>query len=105
MRGQVLAFDGGLQHRGEPITRGVRYIIAAFLFVENSSAEVSDEADTLPHVGAAAAAAAAAKEEAAAKGEGAAQPAKRSFAETIGLSASSSGSQEPKRAAFSFNFG
>jgi len=100
----VLAFDGGLQHRGEPITRGVRYIIAAFLFVENSSAEVSDEADTLPHVGAAAAAAAA-KEEAAAKGEGAAQPAKRSFAETIGLSASSSGSQEPKRAAFSFNFG
>ena len=99
MRGQVLAFDGGLQHRGEPITRGVRYIIAAFLFVENSSAEVSDEADTLPHVGAAAAAAAAAKE------EGAAQPAKRSFAETIGLSASSSGSQEPKRAAFSFNFG
>ena len=96
----MLAFDGGLQHRGEPITRGVRYIIAAFLFVENSSAEVSDEADTLPHVGAAAAAAAAA-----AKEEGAAQPAKRSFAETIGLSASSSGSQEPKRAAFSFNFG
>ena len=94
----MLAFDGGLQHRGEPITRGVRYIIAAFLFVENSSAEVSDEADTLPHVGAAAAAAAA-------KEEGAAQPAKRSFAETIGLSASSSGSQEPKRAAFSFNFG
>ena len=92
----MLAFDGGLQHRGEPITRGVRYIIAAFLFVENSSAEVNDEADTLPHVGAAAAAA---------EEEGAAQPAKRSFAETIGLSASSSGSQEPKRAAFSFNFG
>jgi hypothetical protein len=95
----VLAFDGGLQHRGEPITRGVRYIIAAFLFVENSGVEVSDEADTLPHVGATAAAPPAAAEE-----ECAAHPAKRSFAETIGLSASSSGSQEPKRAAFSFNF-
>ena len=33
--GRVLAFRGGaVRHGGEPITRGVRYVIAAFLFLE-----------------------------------------------------------------------
>ena len=85
--GQVLAFDGGLQHRGEPITRGKRYIIAAFLFVENSSVEMGARAEPVPCDA----------------GAAAAPPVKRSFADTIGLSVHSD-SQEPKRAAFSFNF-
>ena len=33
-RGCVVAFPGSLRHGGKPITRGVRYIIAAFLFVD-----------------------------------------------------------------------
>ena len=33
-RGHVVAFKGGLQHGGSPVTRGVRYIVAAFLFAE-----------------------------------------------------------------------
>ena len=31
--GHCVAFPGGLWHGGEPITSGVRYIIAAFLWV------------------------------------------------------------------------
>jgi hypothetical protein len=33
-RGCVVAFPGSLRHGGQPITRGVRYIIAAFLYVD-----------------------------------------------------------------------
>ena len=33
--GRVVAFDGALRHGGEPVTKGVRYIIAAFLWVSN----------------------------------------------------------------------
>ena len=33
-RGHVVAFKGGLQHGGSPVTRGTRYIVAAFLFAE-----------------------------------------------------------------------
>jgi hypothetical protein len=29
----VLAFSGETRHGGEPITAGVRYIIAAFLYI------------------------------------------------------------------------
>lgn len=36
--GQVVAFDGGLFHGGEPIVRGTRYIIAAFLYVSQPAA-------------------------------------------------------------------
>ena len=32
--GHVVAFRGSLQHGGAPVTAGVRYIVAAFLFVE-----------------------------------------------------------------------
>ena len=31
--GHVVAFGGGVRHGGAPVTRGVRYIIAAFLWV------------------------------------------------------------------------
>jgi predicted 2-oxoglutarate/Fe(II)-dependent dioxygenase YbiX len=30
--GGVVAFGGDLRHAGAPVTRGVRYIVAAFLF-------------------------------------------------------------------------
>eukprot|EP01041_Mallomonas_annulata_P010869 gene10869-22693_t len=33
--GQVLSFRGDLMHGGEPITSGVRYIIAAFLYISH----------------------------------------------------------------------
>jgi len=33
--GQVVGFDGHALHGGEPIVRGTRYIIAAFLFLEH----------------------------------------------------------------------
>ena len=36
--GHMLAFEGGLFHGGEPIVRGVRYIIAAFLYTERAAA-------------------------------------------------------------------
>lgn len=32
--GHVIAFDGAALHGGEPIVHGTRYIIAAFLFVD-----------------------------------------------------------------------
>ena len=32
--GHLVAFKGALQHGGAPVTAGVRYIVAAFLFVE-----------------------------------------------------------------------
>ena len=32
--GKMAFFPGSLRHGGKPITRGVRYIIAAFLFVD-----------------------------------------------------------------------
>ena len=35
-QGHALAFDGSLFHGGEPIVRGVRYIIAAFLYTERA---------------------------------------------------------------------
>ena len=31
--GRVVAFPGEMRHGGAPVTRGVRYIIAAFLWV------------------------------------------------------------------------
>ena len=37
-QGHALAFDGSLFHGGEPIVRGVRYIIAAFLYTERAAA-------------------------------------------------------------------
>uniref|UniRef100_A0A7S4F1W7 Uncharacterized protein n=1 Tax=Chrysotila carterae TaxID=13221 RepID=A0A7S4F1W7_CHRCT len=33
-QGQLLAFSGALLHGGEPIVRGVRYVLAAFLYIE-----------------------------------------------------------------------
>lgn len=33
--GHVVSFLGDLKHGGDPITKGVRYIVAAFLYVEN----------------------------------------------------------------------
>ena len=34
--GQVLSFEGGLYHGGEPLISGTRYIIAAFLLLDRS---------------------------------------------------------------------
>ena len=34
--GHVIAFDGRALHGGEPIVRGTRYIVAAFLYVEDA---------------------------------------------------------------------
>jgi hypothetical protein len=31
-----VSFDGRLLHGGHPITRGVRYIVVAFLYVDGS---------------------------------------------------------------------
>ena len=36
--GHAVAFPGGLWHGGEPITRGRRYVIAAFLWVASEAA-------------------------------------------------------------------
>jgi len=40
-KGHVLSFEGELLHGGEPITKGTRYIIAAFCYVEKPGAESS----------------------------------------------------------------
>jgi predicted 2-oxoglutarate/Fe(II)-dependent dioxygenase YbiX len=32
--GHAAVFRGDLRHGGAPVTRGVRYVVAAFLFVE-----------------------------------------------------------------------
>ena len=42
--GHVVAFEGGLFHAGEPIVRGTRYIIAAFLYVEADGEAKADAA-------------------------------------------------------------
>ena len=36
--GHVIAFDGEVLHGGEPIVRGTRYIVAAFLYVDHGDA-------------------------------------------------------------------
>ena len=41
--GHVVAFDGRALHGGEPIVRGTRYIIAAFLYVEDEDAATDGE--------------------------------------------------------------
>jgi hypothetical protein len=38
-RGHCITFPGGLRHGGDPITSGVRYIIAVFLFVSDEAEE------------------------------------------------------------------
>ena len=35
-RGHMVSFEGGLFHGGEPIVRGTRYVIAAFLYVDET---------------------------------------------------------------------
>ena len=35
--GRVVAFPGEMRHGGAPVTRGVRYIIAAFLWVSSAN--------------------------------------------------------------------
>jgi hypothetical protein len=35
--GHLVAFEGAMQHGGAPVTAGVRYIVAAFLFVERET--------------------------------------------------------------------
>lgn len=40
--GHVIAFDGRALHGGEPIVRGTRYIVAAFLYVEDDEPEEPD---------------------------------------------------------------
>ena len=35
-RGHLVSFEGGLFHGGEPIARGTRYVIAAFLYVDET---------------------------------------------------------------------
>jgi len=40
--GKALVFDGQLVHGGDPITKGTRYIIAAFLFCEVPTEPGSD---------------------------------------------------------------
>ena len=45
--GHAVAFPGGLWHGGEPITRGRRYVIAAFLWVA-SEAEAEAAAPPQP---------------------------------------------------------
>jgi hypothetical protein len=42
--GHVIAFDAEALHGGEPIVRGTRYIIAAFLYVEESAGGAADGA-------------------------------------------------------------
>jgi hypothetical protein len=41
--GRALLFDGQLVHGGDPITKGTRYIIAAFLFCEVLPEPIRDE--------------------------------------------------------------
>ena len=46
--GQVLSFEGGLYHGGEPLISGTRYIIAAFLLLDRScDSMMCGVADTL----------------------------------------------------------
>ena len=33
--GHLVAFEGGLLHGGEPVSRGVRYILACFMYVDD----------------------------------------------------------------------
>ena len=40
--GHAVAFPGGLWHGGEPITRGRRYVIAAFLWVASEAAVAAE---------------------------------------------------------------
>jgi hypothetical protein len=48
--GHVVAFPGETRHGGEPITAGVRYIIAAFLFLGSEDAAPTGAADNMTTV-------------------------------------------------------
>ena len=41
--GHLVAFEGGLLHGGEPVSRGVRYILACFMYVDDCGEGGGDE--------------------------------------------------------------
>ena len=42
-QGQVVSFPGALCHRGDPITSGFRYIIAAFLYIADEDVTAASQ--------------------------------------------------------------
>ena len=44
--GHMVSFEGSLFHGGEPIVRGTRYVIAAFLYVSQPAAAPAGDSST-----------------------------------------------------------